>query len=74
MNFDQILTKFGQTLTIYVKIHQIHVNTNQKCHVLKIQKNQRQKSPRKKINVKNQPGFGVLGYWGGIGVLGGGIN
>ena len=65
MNFDQILTKSAQILIIYVKKHQTHVENFQKCHFLKI----------KKSNVKNQPGFWVLGYWGEIGVFwGGGIN
>ena len=71
MIFDQILTKSVKMLTIYVKIHQIHVETIQECHFLKI----------KQINVKNHPeqkkstskinqDFGYWGIGGGIGVLG----
>ena len=35
MNFDQILIKFDQTLTIYVKNHQIHVEHFQGRHFLR---------------------------------------
>ena len=28
--------------------------------------------PEQKSNVNNQPGFGVLGNWGGLGYIGGG--
>ena len=38
MIFDQILTKFDQILTVYVKNHKINVEKNQKCHFLKIKK------------------------------------
>ena len=48
MNFDQILTKSDQILTIYVKNHAIHVENFQERHVLEIKKN----------NVKNHTGFG----------------
>ena len=61
MKFDQILTKFDQIFTIYVKKHKMHVDNFQECNFLKL----------KKSNVKNHPGFeGVLGYWG----IGGGIG
>ena len=68
MNFNQILTKSDKILTIYVKNHQIHVNKIQECNFLKIQKIQRQKSPRQKIQRQKSPrivGIGVLGYLGG---------
>ena len=48
IDFDQILTKLDQILTIYVKNHQIYVNKIQECHFLKI----------KRSDVKNHPGFG----------------
>ena len=35
MNFDQILTKSDQILTIYVKNHQIHVEKIQGGHFLR---------------------------------------
>ena len=46
MNFDEILTKFDQILTIYVKNHQVHVKKIQERHFLKIKQIQRQKSSR----------------------------
>ena len=61
MNFDQILTKSDQILTIYVKNHQIHVKQIQECHFLKIKKN-----PTLQIN-QDLGEIGVLGYiWGCI--------
>ena len=72
MNFNKILTKSDKILTIHVKKHQIHVKNNQEFHFLKITKKNVKNHPEKKSNVKNQPGFWVLGYIGGeIGVLGG---
>ena len=38
MSFNQILTKSDQTLTIYVKNHQIHLENFQECNFLKIKK------------------------------------
>ena len=45
MDFDKILTKSDQILTIYVRNYKMHVENFQECHFLKI-KNQRKKSSR----------------------------
>ena len=73
MNFDQILTKPDQILTIYVKNRQIHVKQIQECHFLKIKKIQRQQSPRKKKSKsKINQDLGYWGIWEGNGVYWGG--
>ena len=64
MNFDQILNKSDQILTIYVKNYKIHVENFQECHFLKI----------KKSKVKKQPGFGGIGRGGLINYRGIGGN
>ena len=68
MNFDQILTKSDQILTISVKIHQMHVEKFQGRHFL------RQKKLRECKHIAQGLGGGILaelGYiWGG-GVGGG---
>ena len=48
MNFDQMLTKSDQMLTMYVKNHEIHVKKIQERHFFEI----------KQSNVKNHTGFG----------------
>ena len=65
------MTKSDKQITIYIKNHQIHVKKNQECHVLKIAKSNVKNHPEQKFNVKNQPGFGVLGVWGGNWGMGG---
>ena len=77
MNFDQILTKSDQILTIYVKNHSIHVENVQERHFLKIKQSTskiiQKKNPSSKINHDfgywgiGGGGGGELGYWGGGG-------
>ena len=61
MNFDQILTKFNQILTIYAKNCQIHVKKKSEMSF-----SQNNKNPTSKINQD----FWGLGYWGMGGELG----
>ena len=75
MNFDKILIKFCQILTIYVKIHQIHVKNIQECNFLTIKQIKVKNHPEKQIQRQKSTiicGIGVLGKNWGIG--GGGIN
>ena len=65
MIFYQILTKFDQIWTIYIKNHQIHVKKFQGRHF------PREKSPCGNVNTSHRGwgggywGIGVWGYWGG---------
>ena len=55
MSFDQILTKSDQLLTIYVKIHEIHVKKIQGRHFLREKKPAGMPTHRTGVdNIKNQ--------------------